>query len=148
MFVIDYYLCLIMMLMVIGAVVLSVTLVPYYGVISLMGFVLLCCIFMSIMGRTFIALVTYIVYLGGLIVVFGYCISVEKGSEDVFKASLSKVFVNLFVCVGVFIYLCVVVVLGLGDWLVGLGQDCYVCVEVNGFGVLYSGGGVGLIVCS
>lgn len=27
-------------------------------------------------------------------------------------------------------------------------QDCFVCVEVNGFGVLYSGGGVGLVVCS
>lgn len=29
-----------------------------------------------------------------------------------------------------------------------LGQDCFVCVEVNGFGVLYFGGGAGLIVCS
>lgn len=29
-----------------------------------------------------------------------------------------------------------------------VSQDCFVCVEVNGFGVFYSDGGGGLMVCS
>lgn len=105
MFVIDYFICIIMMFMVVGAVVLSMTLVSYHGVISLMSFVFLCCVFMSFMGRTFIALVIYIVYLGGLIVVFGYCISVEKDVSDVFKNVVSKFIMYLFICAGVSVYL-------------------------------------------
>lgn len=115
MFVIDYVFYLIAMLMVVGIVVLGVTLVSYYGVISLIGFVFLCCVFISMIGRTFIALVTYIIYLGGLIVVFGYCISVEKGVDDVFKMFISKLFTYLFACVGLIIYLWVVWFFGFGD---------------------------------
>jgi len=60
---------------------------------------------MSFIGRTFIALVMYIVYLGGLIVVFGYCISIEKDVSDVFKAIVSKSFIYLSVFIGVGVYL-------------------------------------------
>lgn len=148
MFIIDYVFCLVVTCMVVGAVVLSTTPVSYYGVVALMGLVFLCCVVMVSMGRTFAALVTFIVYLGGLVVVFSYCISVEKDVEDVLKVFSSKVFVFLFVCVGAIACLCVVFIFGLGEWLVVLGQDCFVCVEVNGFGVLYSCGGAGLMVCS
>lgn len=105
MFVIDYFFCLIIIFMVIGVIVLSTTLISYYGVISLIGFVFLSCIFISVMGQTFIALVMYIVYLGGLIVVFGYCISVEKDVGDVFKTAVSKFFIYLFICIGIGVYL-------------------------------------------
>nr|CAL37045.1 NADH dehydrogenase subunit 6 [Eunectes notaeus] len=148
MLIVDYFFCMIMMFMVVGAVILSMTLVSYYGVISLMGFVFLSCIFMSVMGRTFIALVMYIVYLGGLIVVFGYCISVEKDMGDVYKATMSKFFTYLFVCVGVMVYLWVVVFIGFGSFIVELDQDCFVPIGVNGFGVFYSDGGFGLMICS
>nr|QWA19098.1 NADH dehydrogenase subunit 6 [Xenopeltis hainanensis] len=144
----DYVYCLVITSMVVGAVILGTTPVSYYGVIALMGLVFFCCILMVGMGRTFVALVAYIVYLGGLVVVFSYCISVEKDVEDVFKVYTSKVFVFLFICVGVIACLWVMFVLGLGGWLIGYGQDCFVNIEVNGFGVLYSGGGAGLIVCS
>nr|AGW31718.1 NADH dehydrogenase subunit 6 [Python bivittatus] len=144
----DYVFCLVVTCMVVGAIVLSTTPVSYYGVIALMGLVFFCCMVMVGMGRTFIALVTFIVYLGGLVVVFSYCISVEKDVEDVLKVLTFKVFVLLFVCVGIVACLCIMFTFGLGEWLVMPSQDCFVCVEVNGFGVLYSGGGVGLVVCS
>nr|YP_004733496.1 NADH dehydrogenase subunit 6 [Python molurus molurus]ADK72509.1 NADH dehydrogenase subunit 6 [Python molurus molurus] len=144
----DYVFCLAITCVVVGAVVLSTTPVSYYGVIALMGLVFSCCIMMVGMGQTFVALVTFVVYLGGLVVVFSYCISVEKDVEDVLKVFTSKIIVSLFVCVGVVACLCAVFIFGLGEWLVVLGQDCLICVEVNGFGVLYSGGGVGLMVCS
>lgn len=148
MFIVDYVFCLVITCMVVGAVVLSTTSVSYYGVIALIGLVFFCCVVMVGMGRTFIALVIFIVYLGGLVVVFSYCISVEKDAEDILKVFTSKVFVFLFICVGVISCLCVMFAFGLGEWLAVLGQDCFVCVEVNGFGVLYSGGGAGLMVCS
>jgi len=91
--------------MVVVGGVLSTTLISYHGVISLICFVFFCCIFMSFIGRTFIALVMYIVYLGGLIVVFGYCISIEKDVSDVFKAIVSKSFIYLSVFIGVGVYL-------------------------------------------
>lgn len=112
MFVIDYFFCLLIMLMVIGVMVLSITLISYHGVISLIGFVFLCCVFMSIVGRTFVALVMYIVYLGGLIVVFGYCISVEK--DRGVQSSASNFFMYFFVCAGVIVYLWIVSFLGVG----------------------------------
>nr|YP_313692.1 NADH dehydrogenase subunit 6 [Boa constrictor]BAE19999.1 NADH dehydrogenase subunit 6 [Boa constrictor] len=142
----DYFFCLLMMFMVVGVMVLSMTLISYHGVISLMGFVFLCCVFMSIIGRTFVALVMYIVYLGGLIVVFSYCISVEK--DRGVQSPASNFFMYFFVCAGVVVYLWIVSFLGVGGWLVEVNQDCFVCIGVNGFGVLYSSGGFGLIVCS
>nr|AII19628.1 NADH dehydrogenase subunit 6 [Morelia spilota imbricata]AII19668.1 NADH dehydrogenase subunit 6 [Morelia spilota imbricata] len=144
----DYVFCLVVTCMIVGAVVLSTTPVPYYGVISLMGLVFFCCVVMLGVGRTFIALVTFVVYLGGLVVVFSYCISVEKDVEDVLKVFTSKVLVFLFVCVGVVACLWVALVFGMGEWFVVISQDCFVCVEINGFGVLYSNGGLGLMVCS
>nr|YP_313731.1 NADH dehydrogenase subunit 6 [Cylindrophis ruffus]BAE20038.1 NADH dehydrogenase subunit 6 [Cylindrophis ruffus] len=143
----DYVFCLIMMLMVVVAVVLGTTPVSYYGVIALMGFAFLCCVFMCFISRTFVALVTYIVYLGGLVVVFSYCISVEKGVDNVFKLFVSKMFVCVSVFVAAFFYLWIAVVFGLDGWLVVMDQDSFACVEVNGFGVLYFSGGAGLMVC-
>lgn len=89
---INYFFGLILVFLVLSVAVLSVVSVPYQGVIALMGVSFFCCIFIVVLGRTFAALVMYIVYLGGLVVVFGYCVSVEKDSV-VFKISVVKYFV-------------------------------------------------------
>lgn len=115
MFVIDYVFCLVVTCMVVGAIVLSTTPVSYYGVIALIGLVFFCCMVMVGIGRTFIALVTFIVYLGGLVVVFSYCISVEKDVEDALKVLTFKVFVLLFVCVGIVACLCIMFTFGSGE---------------------------------
>lgn len=78
MILINYLFGLVLVFLVFSVVALSLVSVPYHGVIILMGVSFFCCIFMVFLGRTFAALVMYIVYLGGLVVVFGYCVSVEK----------------------------------------------------------------------
>nr|YP_010352850.1 NADH dehydrogenase subunit 6 [Calamaria septentrionalis]UOD77177.1 NADH dehydrogenase subunit 6 [Calamaria septentrionalis] len=137
------YICgFIVMLMVFSVVVLSFVFMPHHGVVVLMLVSFFCCVFMVLLGRTFVALMMYIVYLGGLIVVFGYCVSVEK--EVGVRGVSAK-----FWCVVVFF---MVVLLW---WLVGgvdgllcLGLEDLMCLEVNGSSVFYCDGGVGLIICS
>nr|YP_010127267.1 NADH dehydrogenase subunit 6 [Opisthotropis guangxiensis]QPO84671.1 NADH dehydrogenase subunit 6 [Opisthotropis guangxiensis] len=138
---------LILVFVVFGVVVLGVTFVPYHGVISLMGISFFCCVFMVMLGRTFAALVMYIVYLGGLVVVFGYCVSVEKDKVDGFKIDGRKYFtIFMFVLAALFSWW--VIVGGGGGLLVYFGWEDLMCMEVNGGGVFYFDGGVGLIVCS
>nr|YP_008080981.1 NADH dehydrogenase subunit 6 [Protobothrops jerdonii]AFZ64039.1 NADH dehydrogenase subunit 6 [Protobothrops jerdonii] len=148
MFLVEYLLYFILTLVLFGVVVLSFAVVPYQGVISLMGISFFCCVAMVVMGRTYAALVMYIVYLGGLVVVFGYCVSVEKGGEVVIGISG---FWYLVVFLGVGVVVCVLV-LGFGGGGQGLlvysGWEDWVCLEVNGYGVFYCGGGVGLVVCA
>lgn len=145
MFFIEYVLCLVLVLVVFGVVVLSFAVVPYHGVISLMGVSFLCCMVMIIVGRTYAALVMYIVYLGGLIVVFGYCVSVEK---EVVVSVSGVWYVLVVVLVGLVVYLLVLVSGGVRDLLVYDGWEDLVCLEVNGYSVFYFLGGAGLVVCA
>nr|YP_002317309.1 NADH dehydrogenase subunit 6 [Achalinus meiguensis]ACJ14787.1 NADH dehydrogenase subunit 6 [Achalinus meiguensis] len=140
----DYVFCLILLLMVVGVVVLGVTPVSYYGVVALMWVAFFCCVLMVFMGRVFTALVTYIVYLGGLVVVFGYCVSLEKDVDVVFKIVSLKF--ALFILVGLVVCFWALKT-GAGGLLVSFDQGSYVNLEVNGYGVFYCSGGVGLMVC-
>lgn len=92
MVIMNYFFGFILVFLVLSVFVLSVVSVPYQGVIALIGVSFFCCIFMVALGRTFSALLIYIVYLGGLVVVFGYCVSVEKDSV-IFKVVGVKYFV-------------------------------------------------------
>nr|YP_010177315.1 NADH dehydrogenase subunit 6 [Pareas formosensis]QSQ87114.1 NADH dehydrogenase subunit 6 [Pareas formosensis] len=138
---VDYMFCFIAVFMVLSVMVLGVVVVPYHGVIALMGVSFFCCVVMVILGRTFTALVVYVVYLGGLVVVFSYCVSVEK-DDSVVGVGGFKYFMLVF---GVGLVVCLCGGKGLlnpSEW------GDYLCLEVNGYGVLYFNGGVGLIVCS
>nr|QDX18078.1 NADH dehydrogenase subunit 6 [Crotalus cerastes] len=148
MFLVEYMLYFVFALVLFGVVVLGFTVVPYQGVISLMGISFFCCVAMVMMGRTYAALVMYIVYLGGLIVVFGYCVSVEKGGEAVVGVGGVWCFFVL-VGVGVVVGMLMLIVGGGGQGLLMyLGWEEWVCLEVNGYGVFYCGGGMGLVVCA
>nr|YP_001434512.1 NADH dehydrogenase subunit 6 [Pantherophis slowinskii]ABF29858.1 NADH dehydrogenase subunit 6 [Pantherophis slowinskii] len=140
----NYFFGLILVFLVLSVVALSVISVPYQGVIALMGVSFFCCIFMVALGRTFAALVMYIVYLGGLVVIFGYCVSVEKDSV-VLKTSGVKSFIIFMFVLFVILWL---LVGGVGGLLVYTNWEDLVCLEVNGGSVFYFSGGVGLIVCS
>nr|YP_009236611.1 NADH dehydrogenase subunit 6 [Trimeresurus sichuanensis]AMJ16547.1 NADH dehydrogenase subunit 6 [Trimeresurus sichuanensis] len=147
MFLVEYLLYLILTMVFFGVVVLSFSVVPYQGVISLMGVSFFCCVFMVVMGCTYAALVMYIVYLGGLVVVFGYCVSVEKGGEVVGISGFWYFFV--FVGVGVVVCILVLVLGGGGQGLLSYsGWEDWLCLEVNGYGVFYDKGGAGLVVCA
>nr|YP_003540882.1 NADH dehydrogenase subunit 6 [Imantodes cenchoa]ACD77418.1 NADH dehydrogenase subunit 6 [Imantodes cenchoa] len=143
----SYLFSAVVVFVVFGVVALGVVVVPYQGVIALMGVSFFCCIFMVILGRTFAALMMYIVYLGGLIVVFSYCVSVEKDEVDNYGVGGFKYFV-VFVVVLVVCFLWWVLVGEVGGLLVYTGWEDLVCLEVNGGGVFYFKGGLGLMVCS
>nr|UEC47372.1 NADH dehydrogenase subunit 6 [Sistrurus miliarius] len=148
MFLVEYMFYLILVVVLFGVVILSFTVVPYQGVISLMGISFFCCVAMVMMGRTYAALVMYIVYLGGLIVVFGYCVSVEKGGENAMGVGVVWCF---FVLLGVGVVVGVLMsILGGGGQglLVYSGWEEWVCLEVNGYGVFYCEGAAGLVVCA
>nr|QDX18063.1 NADH dehydrogenase subunit 6 [Bothriechis lateralis]QDX18064.1 NADH dehydrogenase subunit 6 [Bothriechis lateralis] len=148
MFLVEYLLYFILTLVFFGVSILGLTSVPYQGVISLMGVSFFCCIAMVVMGRTYAALVMYIVYLGGLVVVFGYCVSVEKGGDGVVGVNG---FWYFFVLAGVVMVVgALVLILGGGGQGLSLysGWEGWVCLEVNGYGVFYCGGGAGLVVCA
>nr|QNH68826.1 NADH dehydrogenase subunit 6 [Bothrops diporus] len=148
MFMVEYLLYFILVLVFFGAVVLGFTTVPYRGVISLMIISFFCCAAVAVMGRTYAALVMYIVYLGGLVVVFGYCVSVEKGGEVGAGAGGLWYFLVL-VGVGVLVGVMGLISGGGGQGLlVYFGWEDLVCLETNGYGVFYYGGGVGLMVCA
>nr|YP_010759790.1 NADH dehydrogenase subunit 6 [Elaphe urartica]WEY05645.1 NADH dehydrogenase subunit 6 [Elaphe urartica] len=139
----NYFFGFVLVFLVLSIFVLSVVSVPYQGVIALMGVSFFCCVFMVALGRTFSALVMYIVYLGGLVVVFGYCVSVEKGGV-VFKVVGVK-----YIVIFVFVLFVVLYLLGgVGGSLVYTNWEDLVCLEMNGGSVFYFNGGVGLIVCS
>nr|YP_010251451.1 NADH dehydrogenase subunit 6 [Myanophis thanlyinensis]QTW91652.1 NADH dehydrogenase subunit 6 [Myanophis thanlyinensis] len=142
----NHFLSFIMVFMVFGVLVLGWVTLPYYGVVSLMGVSFFCCIFLVAIGRTFAALVMYIVYLGGLVVVFGYCVSVEKGGK-VLEVVGFKYFV-VFVLIGVVVLMCGSYVGWVGGVLVYFGLEDVVSLEVNGSAVFYCVGGAGLMVCS
>lgn len=144
---INYFFGLVLLFVVFGVLALSVSFVPYHGVISLMGVSFFCCIYMVVLGRTFAALIMYIVYLGGLVVVFGYCVSVEKGEVGDFKAGGVKYSV-IFLSALFFCFLWAVFTGGVDGLLVYLNCEDLICLEVNGGGVFYFVGGAGLIICS
>nr|AHV78304.1 NADH dehydrogenase subunit 6 [Lycodon ruhstrati] len=141
----NYFFSLVLVFLVLSVVVLGVVYVPYQGVIALMGVSFFCCVFMVFLGRTFAALVMYIVYLGGLVVVFGYCVSVEKdgGVSGVGGVKYSIAFMFFLLVV-----LWWLLVGEMGGSLVYVNWGDLVCLEVNGAGVFYFSGGVGLVVCS
>nr|YP_009048552.1 NADH dehydrogenase subunit 6 [Lycodon rufozonatus]AHV78292.1 NADH dehydrogenase subunit 6 [Lycodon rufozonatus] len=139
----NYFFSLVLVFLVLSVVVLGVVSAPYQGVIALMGVSFFCCVFMVLLGRTFAALVMYVVYLGGLVVVFGYCVSVEK-ENDAYSTGLVKHFV-------IYVFLLLIVLWCLLREVEGLlvvNWGDLVCLEMNGAGVFYFSGGWGLIVCS
>nr|QYC94128.1 NADH dehydrogenase subunit 6 [Pseudagkistrodon rudis] len=142
----NYLFSLVLLGVVFGVLVLSTTFVPYYGVISLIMVSLFCCLFMVTLGRSYYALIMYIVYLGGLVVVFGYCVSVEKDNSLIFIKSGSNYYFMLMLT-GISL-LWFSFLDGVGDLLIYSGWEDLVWMEVNGGGVFYFVGGIGLVVCS
>nr|YP_002290803.1 NADH dehydrogenase subunit 6 [Daboia russelii]ACF60291.1 NADH dehydrogenase subunit 6 [Daboia russelii] len=147
MFFMECVVYLVLVFVVFSVVVLGIVVMPYHGVVSMMGVSFLCCVIMVVIGRTYAALVMYIVYLGGLIVVFGYCVSVEKGSEVIMGISGVWYFL-IIVSIGVVVGVLMIVFEGIQDLLVYTNWEDWVGLEVNGCSVFYFHGGVGLMICA
>nr|BAU46298.1 NADH dehydrogenase subunit 6 [Pethia gelius] len=139
-----------------GALVLSLSAVasnpaPYFAAFGLVATAGVGCVVLVILGGSFLALLLFLIYLGGMLVVFAYSTALAAES---YPDTLSSKSVMVFMIT----YLLAVGLTALVFWG-GWYMDCWVVVdELGGFSVLrsdtsgvaviYSFGGGMLFICS
>nr|YP_002970858.1 NADH dehydrogenase subunit 6 [Basiliscus vittatus]BAH70393.1 NADH dehydrogenase subunit 6 [Basiliscus vittatus] len=124
---------------------------PYFGAVSLVVSAAVGCGVLVGFGGTFVSLVLFLIYLGGMLVVFGYSVALASDPHPDTWGSWS---VGLYLLGYVFL---VVVLWGLfGDFcglsiygLVGgnIGELFVLRGDFDGVSLFYSVGGVGLLLC-
>nr|YP_009258930.1 NADH dehydrogenase subunit 6 [Dopasia gracilis]AIQ78429.1 NADH dehydrogenase subunit 6 [Dopasia gracilis]QJF46560.1 NADH dehydrogenase subunit 6 [Dopasia gracilis] len=123
---------------------------PYYGVVGLVSSAVVGCGVLVSMGYSFISLVLFLIYLGGMLVVFVYTVSLAaEPHPEMLVSRAGFYFLGYF---SAFVLLGAVVVLGLG--VVGLNFEVRTplgmylsSVDFVGVPLLYSWGGFDLLVC-
>nr|YP_001648394.1 NADH dehydrogenase subunit 6 [Indotyphlops braminus]ABC55928.1 NADH dehydrogenase subunit 6 [Indotyphlops braminus] len=123
--------------------------VPYFGVVCVVLGAVFCCGLVAVHGSAFISLLLFIVYLGGMMVVFAYSVAMTEGFDGGFVKGQVFVLVNVGFCglVG----LGVVLSLLTGGFECGVlfvSEGFLESMVVDGVGVslLYSVGVVSLVV--
>nr|WBU94820.1 NADH dehydrogenase subunit 6 [Anguis cephallonica] len=123
---------------------------PYYGAAGLVSSAVVGCGVLVGMGYSFISLVLFLIYLGGMLVVFVYTVSLAaEPYPEVLGSRVGAYFLGYF---SVFVLLGGVIV---GEWdVVGLNLEvrtssgmCLVNIDFIGVPLLYSWGGLDLLVC-
>nr|YP_009861575.1 NADH dehydrogenase subunit 6 [Anguis colchica]API85426.1 NADH dehydrogenase subunit 6 [Anguis colchica]WBU94729.1 NADH dehydrogenase subunit 6 [Anguis colchica]WBU94755.1 NADH dehydrogenase subunit 6 [Anguis colchica] len=123
---------------------------PYYGAAGLVSSAMVGCSILVGVGYSFISLVLFLIYLGGMLVVFVYTVSLAAEPHPEALGSQAGVYF-----LG---YFFAFVLLGggiIGGWdVVGLNLEvrtssgmCLVSVDFIGVPLLYSWGGFDLLVC-
>nr|AHG30996.1 NADH dehydrogenase subunit 6 [Dopasia harti] len=123
---------------------------PYYGAAGLVSSAVVGCGVLVGMGYSFISLVLFLIYLGGMLVVFVYTVSLAaEPHPEMFGSRSGLYFFGYF---SAFVLLGAVVVLGWG--VVGLNLEvrtsfgmCLASVDFVGVPLLYSWGGFDLLIC-
>nr|YP_010691646.1 NADH dehydrogenase subunit 6 [Pseudopus apodus]WBU94768.1 NADH dehydrogenase subunit 6 [Pseudopus apodus] len=123
---------------------------PYYGAAGLVGSAVVGCGVLAGVGFSFISLVLFLIYLGGMLVVFVYTVSLAaEPHPEMFGSRAGFYFLGYF---SVFVLLGGVVVGGLDVVGLSLGVRtsfgmCPVGVDFVGVPLLYSWGGFDLLIC-
>nr|YP_010485155.1 NADH dehydrogenase subunit 6 [Hemidactylus ulii]UVW80936.1 NADH dehydrogenase subunit 6 [Hemidactylus ulii] len=121
---------------------------PYFGVVGLVVGVVGGCGMLVGSGSSFVGLVLFLIYLGGMLVVFAYSVALAaephpQGWGD--SGVLGYVFVYLV------LVLMVLAVFseffGVGGIGTGVGGLCGVRLDFSGVGVMFSVGGLLLLLC-
>nr|YP_005088771.1 NADH dehydrogenase subunit 6 [Escualosa thoracata]BAL43828.1 NADH dehydrogenase subunit 6 [Escualosa thoracata] len=68
----SYFLMAVVVLFLGGVLSVSSNPAPFFGAIGLMMCGAFCCLMLAIIGAPFLALILFLIYLGGMLVVFGY----------------------------------------------------------------------------
>nr|BAP90294.1 NADH dehydrogenase subunit 6 [Tropiocolotes steudneri] len=145
----SYFLFLFGVCFVLGIVGVASHPSPYYGVVGLVLCVVGGCGLLVGWGGSFLGLVLFLIYLGGMLVVFAYSVAL---AADSFPESWGDhsvfVYVLGFICVVVFVGVSIVDYLGLGG-LVGSDSSGIFGLRVDFSGVvlLFSDGGMMLLLC-
>nr|BAH70432.1 NADH dehydrogenase subunit 6 [Plica plica] len=124
---------------------------PYFGAVGLVFSAVFSCGLLVELGGSFVSLVLFLIYLGGMLVVFAYSVALASdqypetlGTWSVGVYSISYIFLVVVVW-GVFIE---GKLYGLSGFI---GEDSHglssLRVDFSGVSLLYSVGGGGLLIC-
>nr|BBC28354.1 NADH dehydrogenase subunit 6 [Encrasicholina pseudoheteroloba] len=147
----SYLFCMWLLLLVVGLVGVASNPAPYFAALGLVVVAGAGCAVLAGCGASFLAVVLFLIYLGGMLVVFAYsaALAAEPHPEGWWDASVLEYVM--------FYLLGVVLSVGYfsGDWYsyllpVAKGSKEFFLLseDVGGVGVMYSSGGSLLVVCA
>nr|YP_005089298.1 NADH dehydrogenase subunit 6 [Sundasalanx praecox]BAL43685.1 NADH dehydrogenase subunit 6 [Sundasalanx praecox] len=124
---------------------------PYFAALGLVLCSGSACAFLAVCGSGFLALALFLIYLGGMLVVFGYtaALAADPHPEAWGDTSVLEQFVLCFLLVAVgFLYVVPLTV----EWSGGVLSSCkeflMVRAEAGGVAMLYSTAGTVLLLCA
>nr|YP_010485129.1 NADH dehydrogenase subunit 6 [Hemidactylus farasani]UVW80910.1 NADH dehydrogenase subunit 6 [Hemidactylus farasani] len=120
---------------------------PYFGVVGLVVGVAGGCGLLVGLGSSFVGLILFLIYLGGMLVVFAYSVAL---AAEPHPQGWGEGGVLGYVLVYFFLVFVVVVVFGEFIGIVGVGVGVGVCnvrLDFSGVGVLFTDGGWLLMLC-
>nr|WNH36946.1 NADH dehydrogenase subunit 6 [Coryphaenoides leptolepis] len=146
----SYMMMLLLMGFILGAAALASNPSPVYAVLGLVLMAGVACMILVNNGGPFLSLLFFLVYLGGMLVVFAHCVALA--AERYPKAWGDIIFLGALV--GVVVVCVVAALLGWVDWFGAGLVSCYdyddyslLCSEGEGLGLLYEKGGWFLLFC-
>nr|YP_009704355.1 NADH dehydrogenase subunit 6 [Xerotyphlops vermicularis]QEO33847.1 NADH dehydrogenase subunit 6 [Xerotyphlops vermicularis] len=124
--------------------------VPYFGVVCMVVSSLFCCGLIAAFGSAFVSLLLFIVYLGGMMVVFAYSVAMTEGFEFVFMKGEVFIKLNTVLCGIIGLVLIISFLVGGVKYGFVFGDEYKGILLEDGVGVslLYSLGMGGLVVCA
>nr|QHW07610.1 NADH dehydrogenase subunit 6 [Thryssa dussumieri] len=147
----SYLFCMWLFLLVLGLVGVASNPAPYFAALGLVMVAGAGCAILAGCGASFLAVVLFLIYLGGMLVVFAYsaALAAEPHPEGWWDVSVFEYVVFYLVGVGV------AVAYFSGEWYGYLLPAVSACKEffvlsedVGGVGVMYSFGGGLLVICA
>lgn len=146
----SYIVIMVMVGFILGAAALASNPSPVYAVLGLVLMAGIACLILISSGGPFLSLLFFLVYLGGMLVVFAHCVALA--AERYPKAWGDMIFLGALLVV-VVTYIMAVVLGWVNLFGVGLesGYDfddySFICSEGEGLGQLYNSGGWFLLFC-
>nr|YP_010948140.1 NADH dehydrogenase subunit 6 [Coelorinchus occa]WMI35168.1 NADH dehydrogenase subunit 6 [Coelorinchus occa] len=146
----SYMMMMMMVGFVLGAAALASNPSPVYAVLGLVLMAGMACMILINNGGPFLSLLFFLVYLGGMLVVFAHCVALA--AERYPKAWGDVIFLGALV--GVVVAYTTAVVAGWVSWF-GVSLESsydfddysFICPEGEGLGLLYDKGGWLLLFC-
>nr|YP_005088632.1 NADH dehydrogenase subunit 6 [Clupeichthys aesarnensis]BAL43607.1 NADH dehydrogenase subunit 6 [Clupeichthys aesarnensis] len=124
---------------------------PYYGALGLVLCSGSACAFLAITGSGFLALALFLIYLGGMVVVFGYTASLaaDPHPDPWGDASVFEHFMFFFIAVVVGLMYALPPLVEFGAGVLSSWKEFFmVRAEAGGVAMLYSSAGPVLLICA
>ncbi|YP_001595583.1 NADH dehydrogenase subunit 6 (mitochondrion) [Puntigrus tetrazona] len=147
----TYTMSMLLVALIIGLIAVASNPSPYFGAFGLVMVAGVGCGVLACHGGSFLSLVLFLIYLGGMLVVFAYSAAL---AADPFPEAWGSRPVLIYV----FIYLSGVGLMALffcggwyeGSWVIvdGWGEFSALCGDLGGVAVMYSFGGGMLVICA